>query len=303
MPHLWLEFALALYGSATVAALTVMSGWSERFMRWMAPCLGVGALFHFVSFLESSIQNGKLTPVDLAQSESALAFLLVLVFLAIFAAYRVATHGVLVAPPRRTHPSSLRVLVAPPVFLLTLAAALSSQGTGMSAPGTGMIAASAMPAGWIYLHVALIFTGYATLVFSFLSSVLYLVQEHSLKSKSAGAFASRLPALAVLDDISGRALKVGFPFMTLGLAAGVVIALMLKGPMSIFEPMILLSVLMWVLYLFLLFMRWKLGVRGRNAAILALFASALAASSWGAHYLTTTEIQNRPRNHVEVRSR
>src|SRR5882724_4244172 len=192
MPHLWLEFALALYGSATVAALTVMSGWSERFMRWMAPCLGVGALFHFVSFLESSIQNGKLTPVDLAQSESALAFLLVLVFLAIFAAYRVATHG---------------VLVAPPVFLLTLAAALSSQGTGMSAPGTGMIAASAMPAGWIYLHVALIFTGYATLVFSFLSSVLYLVQEHSLKSKSAGAFASRLPALAVLDDISGRALK------------------------------------------------------------------------------------------------
>jgi ABC-type uncharacterized transport system permease subunit len=275
MPHLWLEFALALYASATVAALTVMSGWSERFMRWMAPCLGVGALFHFVSFLESSIQNGQLVPVDLAQSESALAFLLVLVFLAIFAAYRVSTHG---------------VLVAPPVFLLTLA-------SSMSAPGTGMIAAS-IPVGWIYLHVALIFTGYAALVFSFISAVLYLVQEHSLKSKSAGGFASRLPALAVLDDISGRALQLGFPFMTLGLAAGVVIALMLKGPMSIFEPKILLSVLMWVLYLFLLFMRWKLGVRGRNAAILALFASALAASSWGAHYLTTTEIEN---NHHEER--
>ena len=40
-----------------------------------------------------------------------------------------------------------------------------------------------MRSGWIFVHIALIFTGYAALFLSFAASILYLLQERSLKSK------------------------------------------------------------------------------------------------------------------------
>ena len=41
--------------------------------------------------------------------------------------------------------------------------------------------------GWIFVHVVLIFTGYAGLFLSFGASLLYLVQERALKSKADAA--------------------------------------------------------------------------------------------------------------------
>jgi len=53
-------------------------------------------------------------------------------------------------------------------------------------------------------------------VLSFGASILYLMQERALKSKSSSGMFSRLPALQVIDDIGYRSLMLGFPFMTLG---------------------------------------------------------------------------------------
>jgi len=264
MPHLWLEFALALYALAMFFAVASLTGLAGKTTQWLAPVMGVGALFHFVSLLETSIQNGQLAPVNPAQSESALAFLLVAVFLLVYGFYKTSTHG---------------VIIAPIVFLLALASALSEKQPGVT---LGV----SVPAIWIYLHIAMIFAGYAALFLSFVSSVFYLVQERSLKTKNMGGLASRMPALAVLDDISGKTLQAGFPFMTVGLALGVMIGFMMEGPAPFLDSKVILSTLMWILYVFLLFMRWKAGVRGRNAAVLSLFATLLAASSWAAHYLS-----------------
>ena len=41
-----------------------------------------------------------------------------------------------------------------------------------------------MRSGWIFVHIALIFTGYAALFLSFGASLLYLIQERNLKSKT-----------------------------------------------------------------------------------------------------------------------
>jgi len=265
MPHLWLILALLFYGLATLAASATLSGRLIAPLRWLAPMFGAGTFFHLVSLVESTVQNGKLVPADLVQSESSLAFLLAIVFFSIYAIWRTEWPG---------------VLVAPPVFLLTLASAM-----GAHAPASADF--SGTPEGLIYVHIALIFTGYAALILSFLCSILYLFQEHNLKSKHLTGFSTRMPALATLDEISERALQAGFPFMTFGLAAGVAVAMAMHGPMSIFEPTILLSILLWILYLFLLFMRWKAGIRGRNAALLASFATVLAGFSWVAHYLST----------------
>ena len=55
-----------------------------------------------------------------------------------------------------------------------------------------------------------------------------------------------LPALEVIDEIGYRSLLLGFPFMTLGLIVGIMVAQATYGRINFLDPKILLSVLMWV---------------------------------------------------------
>ena len=99
----------------------------------------------------------------------------------------------------------------------------------------------AVRGGWLFAHIALIFAGYAALFLSFGASLIYLLQERNLKSKRAGGVLALLPALETIDEISYRALLLGFPFMTLGLVAGVVVAQASYGQLDYLDPKILLS--------------------------------------------------------------
>jgi ABC-type uncharacterized transport system permease subunit len=147
-----------------------------------------------------------------------------------------------------------------------------------------------MPPGirqsWLIVHIALIFTGYAALVLSFCASLIYLIQERSLKAKKQGIL-SRLPALEVIDEIGFRSLLLGFPFMTLGLLAGTVVAEATFGKMDLLDPKILLSLLMWAVYMVLVYTRWSAGWRGRRAAYLATGVFVAAIVAWAANYFST----------------
>jgi ABC-type transport system involved in cytochrome c biogenesis permease subunit len=132
----------------------------------------------------------------------------------------------------------------------------------------------------------MIFTGYAALFLSFGASLLYLLQERALKSKSSTGMFVRLPALQVIDDIGYRSLMLGFPFMTLGLVLGSVVAQSTYGRVDFFDPKILLSVLMWVVYLLMVYMRLSAGWRGRRAALLASVAFFAAIIAWVANYFS-----------------
>jgi ABC-type transport system involved in cytochrome c biogenesis permease subunit len=139
---------------------------------------------------------------------------------------------------------------------------------------------------WLAVHILMIFTGYAALFLSFGASILYLVQERALKSKSSAGLFSRLPALQVIDDIGYRSLLLGFPFMTLGLIAGTVVAEATYGRIDFLDPKILLSILMWAVYLLMVFTRLSAGWRGRRAALLASAAFATAIVAWVANYFS-----------------
>ncbi|MFI5072229.1 MAG: inner membrane protein YpjD, partial [Terriglobales bacterium] len=140
--------------------------------------------------------------------------------------------------------------------------------------------------GWLIAHIALIFAGYAALFLSFTASVLYLIQERRLKSKKLGGLMSRLPALQQIDEIGYRSLLFGFPFMTLGLIAGMVVAQATFGHLDFLDPKILLSLLMWAVYMVMLFTRWNAGWRGRRAAYLATGAFVAALIAWSANYFS-----------------
>jgi ABC-type transport system involved in cytochrome c biogenesis permease subunit len=149
-----------------------------------------------------------------------------------------------------------------------------------------VFASDVVKKGWLAVHILMIFTGYAALFLSFGASILYLLQERALKSKSASGMFSRLPALQVIDDIGYRSLMLGFPFMTLGLIAGSVVAEATYGRIDFLDPKILLSVLMWAVYLLMVFTRINAGWRGRRAALLASAAFATAIVAWSANYFS-----------------
>ena len=162
--------------------------------------------------------------------------------------------------------------------LLTFAAAMSQQEILLSTPF--------VRSGWIFLHITLIFIGYAALFLSFAASLLYLIQERTLKAKQPSGILGRLPALQTIDEIGYRSLLLGFPFMTLGLMAGSVVAQSKYGAMYFHDPKIVLSLLMWAVYVVLLYTRWSSGWRGRRAAYLATCAFAAAVIAWAANYFS-----------------
>ena len=76
--------------------------------------------------------------------------------------------------------------------------------------------------------------------------------------------------------------------MTLGLIAGSILAEARYGTRYFADPKILLSGLMWVVYMVLLYTRWNAGWRGRKAAYLATFAFGAAVLAWVANNFSQT---------------
>jgi len=73
---------------------------------------------------------------------------------------------------------------------------------------------------WIELHAALAIFSYGVFGLLALSSILFLLRHHSLKSKHLGGWFSFLPSILDLDHIEMRLLAAGFGLLTLALAFG-----------------------------------------------------------------------------------
>lgn len=264
MPLLWLRVALVFYGLGLVYALLALARKGESVARVIMPAFCLGLTFHFVSLAELTVEQGHLTPSTPHHAESLLAFLVAAMFLVFWIKYKTVSPG---------------IFVFPLVFLLTLIAAVGQQSQEFTSP--------LLRRGWIFVHVTLIFLGYAALFLCFVASMLYLVQERRLKSKKMSKWL-RLPPLEVIDEIGYRALLLGFPFMTLGLIAGAIVAQEQFGAGFFRDAKIALSIMVWVIYMVLLFTRWSAGWRGRKAAFLSTFAFIAAIGTWAANYLSGT---------------
>ncbi len=263
MPLIWLRVALICYAVGLLYALVALTRTAEILSKVALHAAYLGMVFHLVSLVEAVQQAGQLSLASVHNSESLLGFLIMVVFMLTYLVYKTTTPG---------------IVVFPLVFLLTFVGATGEQPL--------VFTSLAVRKGWLAAHILMIFTGYAALFLSFGSSLLYLVQERALKSKTSSGLFARLPALQVIDDIGYRSLMLGFPFMTLGLIAGSVVAETTYGRVDFLDPKILLSVLMWAVYLVMVFTRWNAGWRGRRAALLASAAFLTAIVAWAANYFS-----------------
>jgi cytochrome c-type biogenesis protein CcsB len=157
----------------------------------------------------------------------------------------------------------LGAIVAPVVTLMTIAASAHDSTGGELPP--------ALKTYWLPVHVTLAFLGNAVFALAFAVSLIYLLQEYSLKRKKKNALLKRLPSLEALDRLNYRLLIWGFPLMTLGILTGSLWAGAYWGDYWTWDPRQISSGIAWLVYAALLHGRVTAGLRGKKAAILTMF--------------------------------
>ena len=107
-------------------------------------------------------------------------------------------------------------------------------------------------------HVAVAIVAYGTFSISFAAAILHLIQgENGRRS---------LPSRELLDEISYKAVVIGFPFLTLTIALGAVWADLAWGTYWSWDPKETASLVTWLIYGSYLHARVIRGWRGKRAA-------------------------------------
>jgi ABC-type uncharacterized transport system permease subunit len=240
------DVALTAYIVATACSFAYLMGRREGFWKFGAFLTQAGWVFHTAALIARAVEMRRLPFMTLPEMVSVVIWVAVLLELWAERRYRIKVLGAFVLP-----------------VVLVLGLGLP---TGLRALVLGPTSRSA----WIWVHVVLALLGLAALVLNFAGAVMYLLQERQLKAKRPGAFYYRLPPLETLDRFTYRALTLGFPFLTAGLLLGVFWAGAKSGRPLTFDPLTLLSVVMWVVYAVTLSGRAAGIWRGRRAAYFAI---------------------------------
>lgn len=161
------------------------------------------------------------------------------------------------------------------VFIVPLLVVLQ----GVSALGDRVVepAAPVLDSPWFAVHVLSLLFAYAGFALACVVGITYVLLFRELKSKQLGFFAERLPSLQVLDKMNGRAVGVGWLFLTAGLVVGAVWLFQLQPDtvdpriraMSFFDPKISIVLLSWGVYSFEIYARRSFGWSGKRAAWLS----------------------------------
>jgi ABC-type uncharacterized transport system permease subunit len=261
---LWLRVAAVLYAVASISALPAVLYDKPGWKKLCVPAAVGGFFFHFVSLIEMLAASHHSLPVGMHEVQSLLALLICAAFLLVAVLYRTVSFGIFALPLS---------------LLLVLGPAMGPDHWTFQSPG--------IRSGWLSLHIVALLAAYAALIFSLIANFLYLVQERRLKSKSNVGFLAWLPPLETMERIASGMLLIGFPFMTLGLLAGSLIAQESVGPVYFKDPKVLLSFAMWALYLVMLFVRRQVGLRGKRAVYLSSLVFLVVISVWAANQLSS----------------
>lgn len=161
--------------------------------------VSLGFACHTIALITRYIEAGHTPVTNLYESLSFLAWMTVGILLIVQMKYRIKVLGAFLSPIALI---LMLFALALPKEIIPLAPVLQSL--------------------WHPFHVFFAFLGNAIFAMAFCCGVMYLVQEHQVKSKRMGAISQRLPSLMVLDDLNYQALKFGFPLLTLGIITGAI---------------------------------------------------------------------------------
>lgn len=247
MNVIFFQITLLLYVCSTIAYLIYLVSFHKK-VAWVGRMLlSAGFIAHCLTFFLRYIEAGHTPVVNLYESLSFFACLMVGLYLVLRFRYKVEVLGAFVSP--------LALLLV--IWAATLPKEI------FSLPPV-------LKSWWFPIHVTFAFLGYAAFALAFCAGVIYLIQERLVKTKNIGTFLERLPSLEVLDKISYRALTIGFPLLTIGIITGAAWAEYAWGAYWSGDHKETWSLITWLLYAALLHQRLMVGWRGKKAAIMAI---------------------------------
>ncbi len=259
---------VVLYLLATFITTAYLILHNDKILGIANKTILAGFVFHTLTIVSRWIEAGRPPFANLHEVFSLFSWMVVIIYLLLRFRYRLAVLGSFVAPF-----AMLLLITASflPKEIIPLAPSLESY--------------------WLPIHVGLAFLGNAFFAMAFLFGIMYLIQEHYLKSKKVGGLYFLLPSLDILDELSYKCLTYGFPLLTLAIITGAIWAEYVWGSYWTWEPRQTWSLITWFLYAALLHGRLTVGWRGRKAAIYSIIAFLILIGSfitiklfaWGVH--------------------
>ncbi len=131
------------------------------------------------------------------------------------------------------------------------------------------------------IHTGFLLLGEAMFLISFAAALLYRIQQNNLKNKRFEGWYNRLPALDNLEYIVGIGIMGGFPMLTAGLLVGFYWAANLwTNKLWYFDPKIIWSIIVWVLYSYLFYCKISEKLKGKRFVNLVIIGFVLVIASF-----------------------
>jgi ABC-type transport system involved in cytochrome c biogenesis permease subunit len=168
------------------------------------------------------------------------------------------------------------LFVLPLVLGLVILAAMLMENTPRPSQATWELFSLQGKDFWPALHGTLILLAAVGVSVGFVASTMYLVQTHRLKKKRLPGQGLKLWSLERLEAMNRRAIVLAFPFLTVGLLVAIVQMLKLPGSDQDWESLKVLStVILWIDFAILLYLRYGAGAGGKKMALLTIVAFCL----------------------------
>lgn len=241
------ELALTFYFASMIVAVTEIFRENRTTSRMMYALALTGFALHTANMGIRYFSGGYLPIASFHESAAFFSWCVLLLFFYL---------------ERRFHLGLLGSFVIPIVFVLMLSASLLPRSIRPLPP--------ILQSSWFGVHISLAFLGNAAFAMACGIGMMYLLQEHYLKSKHLGGLFKRLPNLQVLDDLNYRLISIGFPLLTLAIVTGAVWGHSALGSFWRWDPKEVWSLITWLIYALVLHVRLNTGWRGRKVAILSV---------------------------------
>jgi len=250
---------LALYIAAAIAYAAHFQRGDQQTGRLATALLAGGALAHTFAIGMKTMALGYAPIAGTTAAVSAFVWLLALAYLYI---------------EITTDERTIGAFIAPLVAALQLIPALTPDATEARS--------DVLRTPLFTLHVASMLFAYASFALACVIGITYVLLFKEIKGKDVGFFYRRLPPLARLDVMNDRAVRIGWLFLTVGVAIGAVWAIRARPAfpdprvqaMTIVDPKILVALVCWAVYSFQLVAR-RFGFTGRRAALLSAVGFAI----------------------------
>ncbi len=259
-----LPAAIALYALGLLLSIFGFFQKRPSFLKIALMMVACGFVFHTLFLVSLGIERRHFPITNLSESLCFFAWCISLTFMIANYRYRI---------------NALGAFTLPLVSLLTIFSQVIWE--------EGHVIPPLLRSGWVYFHSSVAFLAYAAFFLTFISGILYLIQEKELKAKRFRFLYFRLPSLNVCDELMHNSLFVGFISMSLTIITGAFWAQYAWGRFWAWDPKETAALITWGIYLILIYHRVSGQWRARRAAYISIlgFASILFTFgvNWGLH--------------------